>query len=735
MRIWLLGTTALACLGFAASAQAAEVMTVAALDPLTVIATRSATPLSLAPATVSVITAEDIEANLVTDIKDLIRLEPGISVRNSPARFGAALGTTGRDGNAGFNIRGLEGNRVLIQVDGVRQPDAFVFGAQSVGRGDYGDLDLLKSAEILRGPASALYGSDGVAGAVSFTTKDPSDLIRTGRAWGVQGKAGYASADDSRQFGVVAAGREGRWSGMLAYNRRDGEAQKTQGENDAANTDRTSANPQDWYSNAILAKGVFEASARQRFRLTYEHFDRKVSTDVLSGIAKPPLASTSVIGLLAADTTRRDRGSFDYRFTDGTGLIARAALNAYIQSATTVQFTTEDRNTAADRTRRNTFDNRVIGGGLELESRFEGAGVAHRLIYGGDISTTRQEGLRDGTVPPAGETFPARAFPRSDFLLAGVFVQDEVALWNARLTLYPAIRYDWYSIDPKADPALASFAAASQSDGHLSPKLGAVMKASEAVSLFANYARGFKAPTPSQVNNAFLNPIQNYRSISNPDLKPETSETIEGGVRVKGEAGRTNWAFNVTGYAGWYDDFIDQVQVSGAFTPTNPGVFQVVNLGGVKITGVEAKAELRHDSGFGGVFGLSRSTGTTRNAGLRAPLDSIDPLKLTAVLNYRDPGGRFGGQFIVIHSAGKSADRVAQACTGGCFLPPGFTTLDLTAYWNITDRARLNVGVFNLTDAKYWWWNDVRGLSSTSVVRDAYTQPGRNLSVSVSLKL
>jgi hemoglobin/transferrin/lactoferrin receptor protein len=731
----LAGTAALATLGWVGAARAEQAVTVAVVDPLTVIATRTEVPLSLAPATVSVITADDIEANLVADIKDLIRMEPGIGVRQSPARFGAAQGATGRDGNSGFNIRGLEGNRVLMLVDGIRQPDAFTFGAQAVGRGDYSDLNLLKTVEILRGPASALYGSDGVAGAVSFTTKDPSDVLAAGRSLGAQLRAGYASADESRQFGAVLASRQGRWSAMLAYNRRDGEAQKTQGETDVANTDRTMANPTDVWSNAILAKAVFQPGGRHRFRAAFEHFDRKIDTDVLSGIAKPPLASTSVIGLLASDTTRRNRGSFDYRFTGGTGVIARGLLSAYIQGSTTVQFTAEDRSTVADRTRRNTFDNRVIGGALELESRFEGAGMAHRVVYGGDVSTTRQEGLRDGTVPPAGEAFPTRAFPNTDYVLAGAYVQDEISLWSGRMSLHPALRYDWYSLDPKVDAALPAFTPSSQSDGHVSPKLGAVLKANETVSLFANYARGFKAPAPSQVNNAFLNPVQNYRSIPNPDLKPETSETVEGGVRLKGGGGGLRWAASVTGYAGWYDDFIDQIQVSGSFTPTNPGVFQVVNLGGVKITGFEARAQVQYDNGLGATFGLSKSKGTTRNAAVRAPLDSVDPLKLTAVLSYRDPGARFGGQMIVIHSAGKSANRVAQACTGGCFLPPDFTTLDLTVYWNVNARVRVNAGVFNLTDAKYWWWNDVRGLSSTAVWRDAYTQPGRNYSVSVSLRL
>ncbi len=68
----------------------------------------------------------------------------------------------GRAGNEGFAIRGIGGNRVLIQVDGVRVPDGFTFGAQAAGARRLCRSRLVKSVEILRGPASALYGSDGL---------------------------------------------------------------------------------------------------------------------------------------------------------------------------------------------------------------------------------------------------------------------------------------------------------------------------------------------------------------------------------------------------------------------------------------------------------------------------------------------------------------------------------------------------------------------------------------------
>jgi hemoglobin/transferrin/lactoferrin receptor protein len=733
MRTWWLGTASLMVLTCAHGAMAEDADV--SVDPVTVIATRTEKAASEVPATVSVITSADIEESLAGDIKDLIRYEPGVSVRSSPARFGAAQGTTGRDGNSGFNIRGLEGNRVLMQVDGIRVPDGFIFGAQSVGRGDYGDLDLLKSVEILRGPASALYGSDGVAGAVSFTTKDPSDVLKAGKGWAFQAKGAYASADDSWAKGLVAAGRQGRLSGLLAYSRRDGHEQETQGYADTANTDRTTANPQDITSNDLLGKLVFDLGDKNRFRLTVEHFDRDVDTNVLSGVAKPPLAATSVLGLKAHDETRRDKIAVDQFYEQDGGVFQKATWNLYYQNSETSQFSAEDRNISADRTRLNTFDNKVWGAGFELDSSLQTGSVTHVFTYGADISKTRQEGVRTGTQPPAGETYPTRAFPNTDYTLGGAFVQDEMGFLGGRLKIYPAVRFDAYDLKPHADASLPPFTPSRQSESRVSPKVGAVFKLNDQVGLFLNYAEGFKAPAPSQVNNAFVNLVQNYRSIPNPNLKPETSETIEGGVRFKGDTfGGGKWSANVTAFSGKYANFIDQVQIAGSFTPTDPGVFQVVNVGQVKISGAEFQGRVQMENGFGGQIAASYAHGTSRTGAVSAPLDSIDPIKVTAGVIYRDPGGQFGGQIAATHSDGKSPARVAVACTGGCYIPDAFTVFDLTAYWNVTEQVRINAGAFNLTDETYAWWNDVRGVSVTSPSIDAYTQPGRNYAVALTVK-
>ena len=506
-----------------------------------------------------------------------------------------------------------------------------------------------------------------------------------------------------------------------------GEGQKTAGTNNAANTDRTTANPEDNQSNAILGKLIYSPNDNNRIRLTVDHLDRDVDWTVLSAIAKPPLAATSVIGMTAFDKVKRDRVSVDHRFDGGQGLIDTAHTTLYWQESTTRQFSAEDRNTAADRTRDATFNNRVFGASAELHSLFTHGAVTHDLVWGGDASITRQSGTRDGTVPPVGETFPAKAFPTTDFTLAGLYVQDEIKL--GRLSLYPALRFDYYKLDPKADP-LFHASTAGQSDSHLSPKLALVWDASDLVTVFANAATGFKAPSPSQVNTGFSNPVSNYQSISNPDLKPETSRTLEAGVRL----GRDSWRLSVTGFTGEYDDFIEQVQVGGNFTAANPAVYQYVNLSGVTISGAEAKGSVALGAGFTARAGVAYTKGSSKARGVSTPLVSIDPLKITGGVAYRARSGRFGGDLAVIHSDRKSASRTGLTCTGGCFTPPAFTVADATAWWAVTDAVTVRAGVFNLTDEKYWWWADARGLSDTSTVKDAYSQPGRNYSVSLALK-
>lgn len=697
-------------------------------NEVTVTATRIEQRTDEVPATVSVITDKDIEDELVTDIKDLMRFEPGVSVRNSPQRFGAALGAAGRDRNAGFNIRGLEGNRVLIQTDGIRIPDSYAFGPTVNGRGDYVDLDLLKSVEILRGPASALYGSDGVAGAVSFITRDPDDLVQEGRAFGVRARSAYASADESIANSAIGAAKFGDVSAMLAYTRREASETENMGENSTSTSARTTPNPSEFESDAWLGKIVWAPGDMHRFRLTYDRNESVSTADVLSG------RSATVLQVLAEDTSERTRISFDHEMDFGdAGLFRSAKWALYTQDSKTRQFTFEDRTPAVDRTRDNFFNNEVWGLSGQTDLAFDTGWARHHVIVGGDYSELEQDGIRSGTVPTPPDVFPTRAFPLTTYTLTGGFVQDQISLLDGTLIIYPALRYDAYELMPKRDALFPAGVTLSPSDdSHISPKLGIVAWASDWFGTFANFGTGYKAPEPSQVNNGFSNVAQSYTSIPNPDLKPETSESSEVGLRFRNiDLFGAQLNGEVVGFVADYEDFITQVQVSGEFfNPANPAVFQYVNFSNVSVNGAEAKLNATWDNGFGIRLAASMADGEVRGTPNTA-LDSIDPAKFVAGLTYDDPSGVFGGQLIATFADGKQVQDVSAATL---FRPPGFSIVDITAYWNITDWAALRAGAFNVTDEKYWWWSDVRGTTNASVVKDAFTQPGSNYSVSLTLK-
>ncbi|GAA0761426.1 hemoglobin/transferrin/lactoferrin receptor protein [Erythromicrobium ramosum] len=709
---------------------------------ITVTATRTPVLQEEAPATVTIITDQEIADQLATDIKDLVRFEPGVSVRRAPARFGAAIGATGRARNEGFTVRGIGGNRVLVQVDGIRAPQGFSFGPQDAGRGGFADVSLVKQVEILRGPASALYGSDGLAGAISFVTPDPVDII-AGASIGGFVTSQYSSDDNEFAQTATLAGQTGNWSAMVAYTRRDFAELDNQGTIKGTGPTRTAPNPQDGRSDAMLAKLVWD-NGPYRIRLTGEHLDSAVETQVLTGIGPAftfgPNPVWTVDALNARDTTERLRASLDWTY-DGSpeDPIEYAFLSAYWQDAEDRQFALEERTTltatpAPDRERLNTFENRVYGAAGEVRSGFDLGGMAHRVAIGGDVSWTRQEGLRSGTVPGRGETFPTRAFPATDFTLGGLFVADEIGLLDGAVTLFPALRFDFYDLNPTEDPLLPTFTASGQSDSRLSPKLGVTVKLAPDVILFGNYAQGFLAPTPSQVNNFFEFVAGGYTSIPNPDLRPETSESWEVGARYVGEV----FSFQLTGFKGDYDNFINQQVVSGSFTPQDPAIFQFVNFDAVEIEGLEARGEVKLDSGWNARVALAYANGDVNAPdGSRAPLDTIDPFNMNAGVGYRAPSGRFGGELILTHNARKGANELERAANGDDLFgrPDASTILDLTAFYAVTERLKLRAGLFNLTDETYALWSDVRGLSVADAgIADAFTRPGRNLSLSASYR-
>ncbi|MEJ0042658.1 MAG: TonB-dependent receptor plug domain-containing protein [Rhizomicrobium sp.] len=152
-------------LGSAASAQEAPAAPsptrLALVETVTVTATRNPTSTMDYPGMVDVLGPDEIAASIPSTISDLVDNMPNVQFVGGPRRTGESP-----------NIRGLGGQDVLILVDGVRQ--SWTSGHD--GR-FFLDPALLASVEVVRGPASALYGSGALGGVLAFRTADASDLL------------------------------------------------------------------------------------------------------------------------------------------------------------------------------------------------------------------------------------------------------------------------------------------------------------------------------------------------------------------------------------------------------------------------------------------------------------------------------------------------------------------------------------------------------------------------------
>jgi hemoglobin/transferrin/lactoferrin receptor protein len=727
------------------------------LQQVTISATRNAQDISSVPSTVSVHDREALDRQNVNTIRDLARYEPGVSVS----------GAGSRSGNAGFNIRGIDGDRILTQVDGVEVPDNFFNGPYAKTRRNYVDPEIVKRVEILRGPASALYGSSAIGGAVSYFTLDPEDIIKPGQDVGARLKTGYSSADDSWLTSGTFAGRVADVDGLLHLSQRNGHETESYDGNNATGLARTGANPEDARTTNVLAKLGWNYGDDNRLGLTYEKYKDDRDVNLKSAVGGPFTGGRGFNFYRARsgnDTITRERLGLENRFGLDSPIADHIKTSLNYQIAKTDQTTAEiyQPSRRVLRTRETLYEEKQWVFDAQLDKAFSLGATDHQVTYGTTLKQQKVTGSREGAATclavgagctaigapspsPSDSVKKASDFPDPTINTYSLFAQDQIA-WD-KWTFLPSVRYDYTQLKPKlteeflntVDPNRLYDHSDKEKTWHrVTPKFGLTYALTEQYTWFGQYAEGFRTPSAKALYGRFENLGQGYTVEPNPDLKPETSKGIETGIRGQFDAG----SFDIALFYNKYRDFIDEDAVVAGSTVE---AFQAKNIKRATIKGVEAKGRLNLDA-LGAPHGLytqgAISYAHGRNDDNGEPLNSVNPLKGVFGLGYDQD--RYGA--LVSWTLVKKQDRVDSTTffapdgntSRGPFKTPGFGIVDLTGFYKVTRDVTINGGLYNLTDKKYWNWDDVRsydGVGEAGVTSpanlDRLTQPGRNVAINV----
>ncbi|WP_313201375.1 TonB-dependent receptor [Pseudomonas sp.] len=727
-----------------------------ALQQMTVSATRNAQDVSQVPSTVTVQTREQLDRQNVNNIQELVRYEPGVSVG----------GTGQRSGLNGYNIRGIDGERVLTQVDGVSIPDSFFYGPYAQTQRNYVDPEIVKRVEILRGPASVLYGSNAIGGAVSYFTLDPDDIIKPGKDVGARLKTGYSSADDSWLTSATVAGRTGDFDGLLHLSQRNGHETESYGSHGGTGLSRTEANPEDVRTTNVLAKLGWNYADDARLGLTYERYKDDRDQNILSAVGGP-FTNGSGLGMYRSrsgnDTVTRERFGINHEFGLESLVADHVKWSLNYQVAKTDQSTEEvyfPFSRTVLRTRDTTYKDRQWVFDAQLDKAFSVGATDHLLTYGTTLKHEKVTGSRSGTgtcLAVGGtcraigqvSTSDAQAlvsdFPDPTVNTYSLFVQDEIR-WN-NWTFMPGARYDYTRMEPKfteeflrgiqgSGTAPSSLDDSDKKWHRVSPKFGLTYAFNDNYTWYGQYAEGFRTPTAKSMYGRFDNPTLGYSVQGNPGLEPEKSKSYETGLRGNFDAGN----FDVAVFYNKYRDFIDEDAVQSANLETT---FQANNIKHATIKGAELKGRLNLDH-FGAPQGLytqgSIAYAHGRNDDNGQPLNSVNPLTGVFGLGYEQ--ANYGGllSWTLVKRKTRVDDSTFFAPDGQSsqFRTPGYGVLDLSGFYKVTDDVTINAGLYNLTDKKYWQWDSVRGYDGQGEAGvtqpanlDRLTMPGRNFAVNV----
>ncbi len=483
-------------------------------------------------------------------VEEALRSVPGVIAQNrSHYALGDRLAIRGVGGRAQFGVRGIE-----VISDGI--PLTMADGQATL---ETIDLDALGRLEVLRGPASSLFGN-AAGGVLSFTTEDFWSTSIGAAPQLVVGSYGYVKANlklsgSGERFGYLVNGSGVRSDGFRHFSHAD------------------------LYRANLVTR--FDPGASSELR-------------VVGSLVRVPFAENpgSLDSATARDTPRRARA---LNVEQGTGkeITQGQAGAAWIHDMGSGRLHISGWGLGRDVW--NPIPARIVdlsrlAGGVraQLAATSTLAGAPLRALFGLDADLQhddRKEFVNEGVPTPGGSAQAGTLELDQDERVGslGPFLEAEVEL-GRRWRLTAGGRYDWYSFDVDDGFLADGDDSGRRNFGHFSPMLGVQFTPATWINLYSSFATAFQTPTASELSN-----LPDGGGGLNPDLGPEDLRSFEAGV--KGVLNAATLAYDVALYTARVDDALVPFQ-----GPTEEVFFR--NAGRVSRKGAEVRLRWLPFAGF-----------------------------------------------------------------------------------------------------------------------------------------
>ncbi|KOE77851.1 ligand-gated channel [Vibrio alginolyticus] len=681
-------------------------------DEVVVSATRTEQSKKDVSSSIETISAKELESTMSNDLQQALSYTPGVD----------ALGD-GRFGISSFNIRGVEGSRVKMMIDGVQQPTPYNPGATEQRKYSNAiEMDTLQAIEVNKGPSSTLYGSDALGGVVLLRTKNPDDILVTEgdeNRFGI--RSGYSSANDQFKTTLTWAMRQDKLETLLMATYANGHETETHSSGaDIEGPDRGAQNPADSQLGNLLAKAFYQANDDHRLGLTVEYYNKQYDEDELNYNGYSIMPGFTYSDNYNEDTSERLRVGIEHQWLMSSQLADSLHWSLSYQDSRSLSKNYDTTPMNGKRRRQREASDQSIQFDTQLSKIVEIDSNAHEFTYGlsllnNDFNLDNTDyKLNYGTSAPG-----STGLPDATVIQWGLFLQDQAYLMQERLVLTAGIRYDSFEATPSVDEGYTTSYEKNKDDA-FTGQLGSVYHLNPNLSIFGQISQGFKAPT---VYDLYYFYNQGAIIEANPDLKAEKSLAYELGLRGQNEF--ANFEFST-----FYNDYKDFITQTKGGEQNGKDVFTKENLDEVTIYGAEFSSKLYLDKAFNAPQGMysrlavAYADGEDKKTG--DALDSVAPLTANVGLGIN----RYQyGTMLNVKMVASKTDWQSETNTDVA----GYTLVDLTAYYQPIQDLTLRAGLFNIFDKKYWLYNDLSGRDATGETfsQDIKAQPGRNWSINI----